>query len=159
MKHNIPTTEELESNEALVGQTIARFKVEYRESDNQKDLFTLHHVRYASKIYMDGELLIEADYQCNPDACGLPEGKDIIRSVAEDADTYTQYGDMADFLEDFGYCDNAASVRAGMKAYEGCKRAHETISKNGASGSDIRNFLDFCENEGIDIEIETNELD
>ncbi len=166
MNHKpIPTLDMLSEtgqtvNEALVEQTLGRFRVEYRKAGKQDELFTPNHVKYQVAIYLDEELILVADYQCNPSAVGLPDGASVLRSVIQDAQSYAEADDMAAFLCEFGYCSgNESNLRSGIKAYEACKRFHEDISNHGVSVCDIFQFFTFCEDNDINADIETVDRD
>lgn len=167
MNRPMPTLEALNNfakktpNMEMVRDTMRRFRVAYRKSINQEDLITEDHVRYQTAIFLDGEVVCVADYQCNPDACGFPTGSDILQSVVTDAEAYANSIDLADFLFEYGYNNgNVEDLRKGIEAYEECRRSHKCFEKRGVSTREIQDFISFCEDNDIDIDIATDaELD
>lgn len=167
MNRPMPTLEALNSfakktpNIEMVRDTMRRFRVAYRKSINQEDLFSDDHVRYQAAIFLDGEVVRVVDYQCNPDAGGFPTGSDILQSVVTDAESYAHSIDLADFLCEYGYCDGDVDhLRNGIEAYDECRKSHKFFEKRGVPTSDIQNFISFCEDNEIDIDIATDaELD
>lgn len=124
-----------------------RFRMDCRPSKNQTNTFTPSHRRWDCRLYMDGEFICKVEFQCN--ASKEPQCLDVWRCVAEDAMSYRDYMDMADFMEEYGYCGDAKSVREGMKAYKGCKKAWESLSNKGISPQDANLLLQNMEDSGL----------
>lgn len=53
----------------------------------------------------------------------------VLESMALDASGVENCGDMANFLEEFGYVENALSIRTGMKVYKGCEESRSKLQK------------------------------
>lgn len=63
-------------------------------------------------------------------------GADIMQSVFMDAESYCRCLDqaggdetdaMAEFLEEFGYCSDAKTMKKGFKAFKGCQKWYQDI--------------------------------
>lgn len=65
-----------------------------------------------------------------------------------DALSYDQSNDdLSEFLCEFGYTDDKKSIRAGIKAFEGCKEAYQILSSFlSIDLYDISNIITDCEN-------------
>lgn len=163
-KHRpLPSFEELHEdescgtlNEALIDETLKRFAVKYDIAEDQTDTFSPAHRRYNVELLLDGEKILGTTYQCNPQFHDI-EGSHVWEAVANDAIAYTESEDLAQFLEDNYYLDNAKSVRKGTSAYESCKIAHETLTKLGIDPELVKQFFGLLDDNDYPSEVDTTE--
>lgn len=147
MKHEIDLSTLSADDSDTLNCAAQRFRMDCRLSENQSGTFTTSHRRWDCRLYMDGEFIFETDFQCNME--NEPNCLDVWRCVTEDAMSYHENTDVADFLEEYGYCGNSDSIRDGMKAYRGCKRAWDSLSENGISPQDANLLLQTMEESGL----------
>lgn len=98
-------------------------KFSYKESENQNDLFTTCHRRYACMIKYNGKQY-SFDYQCNPNH-SLPNVKDCVDSLLLDGFAYDDSKDLFDFADNFGY----GITRETEKIYNACKKTSRALHR------------------------------
>lgn len=108
---------------------IDSLKFSFEEADEQKNLFTPAHVLYKCRITTPARRRYTFDYQCNPSATHEPTIKDCLYCLLSDASSVDYCTDEVDFLNEFGYIDDAESIRRGLKAYKACKRTAAAIDR------------------------------
>ena len=164
MNHDpLPTYDDLskglEVNRPLVEKTLSRFRVEFCRSENQADKFTPNHTRFDVKLYLDSELFYQTDYQCNEDFSPF-SGTNVLKNVADDAMSYVNCSDLADFLDEFGYAEGGKDeIRKGIKAFAGCKETYDALVRHGILPSAMSDFFAFLEDNEVEDEVETEEFD
>lgn len=90
---------------------IDSLKFSFEEADEQKNLFTPAHVLYKCRITTPARRRYTFDYQCNPSATHEPTIKDCLYCLLSDASSVDYCTDEVDFLNEFGYIDDAESSR------------------------------------------------
>lgn len=143
------------SDETAIVKAMTRFSVEARESTGSKiEKFTPNHRVWIVFLYMDGELMYRTHYQ----SADLPKGGDVWSCVAQDAISYEDNADLADFLEAFEYVGDAKSVRRGIAAYNGCKRTFRALRAKGVNPANLADLFNEAENadllDAVSIDIE-----
>lgn len=99
------------------------------QADEQKDLFTPSHVLYKCVIVTPARRRYTFSYQCNPNATHEPTLKDCLYCLLSDASSVEYCRDEADFLNEFGYIDDAESIRKGLKAFKACERTKKALDR------------------------------
>lgn len=95
---------------------IEKINFDFRKAEEQTDLFTPYHVKYDCFIgYNNKE--ISVPYQCNPKYVTVKK-EGVLGCVLSDIRAIEEGNDWADFLCEFGYNENAESMRKGIKAYD-----------------------------------------
>ena len=153
MSHDIPPLASLDNGKDLA-ETVKRFRVEATENaDSGIRKFTPNHKVWDVSLYMDGELVYRTNYQ----SCDEPKGGDVWQCVTHDALACEEKRDLADFLEGFGYLNNADTIREGIAAYEGCKRTLATFRDKGIDPRALAELLNRAEAaEVLDVETTLN---
>lgn len=113
----------------LAQKIIDSLKFTFEVADNQKDLFTPAHTLYKCRITTPARRSFTFDYQCNPSATHEPTKEDCLYCILSDASTVDYCTDEADFLSEFGYIDNAESIRKGLKAFKACERTKKALDR------------------------------
>lgn len=108
---------------------IDSLKFSFEEADEQKNLFTPAHVLYKCRITTPARRRYTFDYQCNPSATHEPTIKDCLYCLLSDASSVDYCTDEVDFLNEFGYIDDAESIRRGLQAFKACKRTAAAIDR------------------------------
>ena len=149
MSHDIPTLASLDNGKDLA-ETVKRFRVEATENaDSGIRKFTPNHKVWDVSLYMDGELVYRTNYQ----SCNEPKGGDVWLCIAHDAMACVENPDLADFLEGFGYLNNADTIREGIAAYEGCKRTLAAFRDKGIDTRALAGLLNRADKaEVLDVE-------
>lgn len=109
------------------------------EAENQGGAFTKDHVIYNVEISREDGRTLETTYQVNPRYSVPDDAKNIIYCILRDAETIEEVEDKADFIYTFGYNNDAESIRNGLKAWRGCKKA----------AKQVRDFFSAEELEGL----------
>lgn len=93
---------------------------EYKESDNQTDLFSLKHTRFdVTLTYNKKTILFE--FQCNT-IVAQPSKKDCLWCLSLDSSSYElSNGDIDEFQNEFGY-EKASEC---IKTFNGCKQNYQ----------------------------------
>lgn len=98
-------------------------------ADEQKDLFTPAHTLYKCVIKNPAnKKQFTFSYQCNA-AYSQPSAKECLYCLLSDASSVDYCTDEADFLQEFGYIDDADSIRRGLKAFKACQRTKKAIER------------------------------
>lgn len=108
---------------------IDSLKFTFEIADVQKDLFTPAHVLYKCRFTTPARRRFTFDYQCNPSATHEPTKEDCLYCLLSDASAVDCCTDEADFLNEFGYIDNAESIRRGLNAFKACQRTAKAIDR------------------------------
>lgn len=108
---------------------IDSLKFSFEEADEQKNLFTPAHVLYKCRITTPARRRYTFDYQCNPSATHEPTKEDCLYCILSDASSVDYCTDEADFLNEFGYIDDAESIRRGLQAFKACQRTAKAIDR------------------------------
>lgn len=108
---------------------IDSLKFSFEEADEQKNLFTPAHVLYKCRITTPAHRRYTFDYQCNPSATHEPTKEDCLYCILSDASSVDYCTDEADFLNEFGYIDDAESIRRGLQAFKACQRTAKAIDR------------------------------
>ena len=153
MSHDIPPLASIDNGKDLA-EAMKRFRVEAKEkADVGIRKFTPNHRVWDVSLYMDGELVYRTDFQ----SCDEPKGGDVWQCIAQDAMAYVENPDLADFLEGFGFLDNADTIREGIAAYEGCKRTLAAFRDKGVDTRALAGLLNRAEAaEVLDVETTLN---
>lgn len=94
----------------------------FKVADNQNNLFTSQHCRYACKIRHNGKQF-SFPYQCNYHM--NVNAKDAIYCLFMDAMSYEQNPDIDDFSSEFGY----TSIKDAIRIYKACRRAYNALHR------------------------------
>lgn len=98
-------------------------------ADEQKDLFSPAHTLYRCVIKNPASRKqFTFSYQCNA-AYKQPCVKECLYCLLSDASSVDYCADVADFLNEFGYIDDADSIRRGLKAFKSCQRTKKAIDR------------------------------
>lgn len=108
---------------------IKSLKFTATQAEEQKDLFTPSHVLYKCVIVTPARRRYTFNYQCNPSATHEPTLKDCLYCLLSDASSVEYCQDEADFLNEFGYIDNAESIRRGLKAFRACEKTKKALER------------------------------
>ena len=108
---------------------IDSLKFTFEVADVQKNLFTPAHTLYKCRITTPARRRFTFDYQCNPSATHEPTKEDCLYCLLSDASMVDYCADEADFLNEFGYIDDAESIRRGLNAFKACKRTAKAIDR------------------------------
>lgn len=82
--------------------------------------------------HVDGHPDADPMWGCFPFTTGSaitddPAAHEVLACIFSDGFRYRHSADQAEFLYQYGYCDSLESVRRGIGAWGGCKRAWEFI--------------------------------
>ena len=98
------------------------------EAEEQKDLFTPSHTLFKCVIVTPSRRRYTFNYQCNT-THKQPTKEDCLYCLLSDAQSVEYCQDEADFLNEFGYIDNAESIRKGLKAFKACERTKKALDR------------------------------
>ena len=98
------------------------------EAEEQKDLFTPSHTLFKCVIVTTSRRRYTFNYQCNT-THKQPTKEDCLYCLLSDAQSVEYCQDEADFLNEFGYIDNAESIRKGLKAFKACERTKKALDR------------------------------
>ena len=134
-----------------------------KESFDQEGLFTPEHVKYDCLLHIvkkvgriDKGRNLCFPYQCNP-RFTKPSLADCMNAVLSDASAHRSSADLADFLEEYGYCEGAESVRKGIEAYEQCK-AYDAFFADVFTDAEFDKMLDTFGDPEFEIEEDEPEI-
>lgn len=99
-----------------------KIALEVQKSLNQGGTFTNNHVRYNVRLDYNNKSYF-TEYQTAQEI----DKNDIIYCVLSDAQCYEYTRNIDEFMQEFGY--NNGKISEGIKAFEGCKKAFEELSK------------------------------
>lgn len=98
------------------------------EAEEQKDLFTPSHTLFRCVFVTPSRHRYTFSYQCNTKH-KQPTKEDCLYCILSDAQCVESCKDEADFLAEFGYIDDAESIRKGLKAFKACERTKKALER------------------------------
>ena len=108
---------------------IDSLKFSAKVADEQKDLFSPSHTLYKCVIKNPASRKqFTFSYQCNA-AYTQPSVKACLYCLLSDASSVDHCTDEEDFLNEFGYIDDADSIRRGLKDFKACQRTKKAIDR------------------------------
>ena len=103
--------------------------IETPSHDESVDKFTSYHRVSDIRLRWNGKME-QFTFQYNPNHDGKADIKDVIDCLLLDMSSYEDYqDDEAGFLYEFGYTENAQTLRDGMKAYRACRENARKIHR------------------------------
>ncbi|MBQ4031878.1 MAG: hypothetical protein II625_09010 [Bacilli bacterium] len=112
-----------------INKLLYETKFNYSESESKEDLFTNSHVKYNCEIAnKNGSYLFT--YQCNPKYVKIRK-ENVLACVLSDARCYQDciIGSEDDNIQEFANMFGYDNIKECLKAYKGCKKASEKLSK------------------------------
>jgi len=92
-------------------------------------MFTPRHTKFDCTLKIDGkDEGLNFPYQCNM-SNSEPDTLSILECLVLDAQAFESSRDLADFLYEFGYNENAEGIRKGTEAYAAYKKTSEFFSE------------------------------
>ena len=102
---------------------LEKIKFNYEVAEEQNELFTSHHIKYACKIVYNKKQYT-FDYQCNPNYI-TPNVKNCVECLLSDTFAYDNAKDIFDFADEFGYVVNKETERI----FKACKKTSNAMHR------------------------------
>lgn len=104
---------------------------DFEYADDQSKAFTSAHVVYEFDLMYGDDKAFHTTFTFNPN--NWTKASEIFECLCQDMSSYAQYEDMDpedgmfEFMEEFGYLDNAKSAKEGKYAWKGCKHVYDNL--------------------------------
>lgn len=103
--------------------TLEKITLNYEEHEDQTNLFTKYHTRFACTIKYNKKSY-KFEYQCNT-THDEPNVEDCMYALINDMTSFEYCEDAFDFMNEFGYDDPMKA----KKAYKACERTSKALHR------------------------------